>query len=169
MADTISGYAISWNRPAIIAGAWEERFARGAFDSHLAENPDVAALWAHDPSRPLARVGNGTLKLRSDNAGLYFAITPNTDSPLGQEAIAMVGSETVNEMSVSFSPEIEEWEDSGGLPRRLITRARLYEVSVVLWGAFGRDTSARLSRASDNNQAAKRRIEMAQRRRGIIK
>lgn len=58
----ITGYAISWNQPAIIAGAFEERFARGAFDSHLQEDPDVAALWAHDVSRPLARVGNGTLK-----------------------------------------------------------------------------------------------------------
>ncbi|MEY9134100.1 HK97 family phage prohead protease [Bradyrhizobium diazoefficiens] len=118
----ITGYAISWNQPAIIAGAFEERFARGAFDSHLQEDPDVAALWAHDVSRPLARVGNGTLKFRSDNVGLYYSIIPNAESPLGQEAIAIVGTDTVNEVSVSFSPEIEEWDDTGDLPRRLITR-----------------------------------------------
>ncbi|MFK4538001.1 HK97 family phage prohead protease [Bradyrhizobium ottawaense] len=51
----------------------------------------MAALWAHDVSRPLARVGNGTLKLRSDNVGLYYSIIPNAKSPLGQEAIAIVG------------------------------------------------------------------------------
>jgi HK97 family phage prohead protease len=165
---TITGYAISWNQPAIIAGAWEERFARGAFDAHLQEKPDVVALWAHDVSRPMARVSNGTLKLRSDNVGLYYSIIPNADSPLGQEAIAMVGTDTVNEMSVGFSSEIEEWEDTDSLPRRLITQARLIEISIVLFGAFGKNTSAGI-RATTNNHAAKRRIEAAQRKRGILK
>ncbi|MET4739712.1 HK97 family phage prohead protease [Bradyrhizobium sp. vgs-9] len=162
---TITGYAISWNQPAIIAGLWEERFARGAFDVSLQERPDVVALWAHDVSRPLARVSNGTLKLRSDNVGLYYSIIPNADSPLGQEAIAMVGTDTVNEVSVGFSSEIEEWDDTESLPRRLITQARLYEVSIVLWGAFGKNTSAGLR--STNNQAARRRVEAKMRKRGI--
>jgi hypothetical protein len=164
---TITGWAIQWNQPAIIAGAFEERFAKGAFDAHLREKPDVAALWAHDPSRPLARVGNGTLILRSDSAGLWYSITPNADSPLGQEALAMVGSDTVNEVSISFVPEIEEWDDSGDLPRRLITQARLFEVSLVLWGAYGKATSASLR--SDNTAARRRRIEAAQRQRGILR
>lgn len=164
----ITGYAISWNQPAIIAGSWEERFARGAFDVHLREKPDVVALWAHDVSRPLARVSNGTLKLRSDLAGLYYEIIPNADSPLGQEAIAMVGTDTVNEMSVGFSSEIEEWNETSSLPQRLITQARLIEISIVLFGAFGKNTSAGI-RSATNNHAAKRRIEAAQRRRGIIK
>jgi hypothetical protein len=161
----ITGWAIQWNQPAVIAGAFEERFARGAFDAHLKENPDVAALWAHDPSRPLARVSNGTLSLRSDNAGLWYSITPNAASPLGQEAITMVGSDTVNEVSVSFVPEVEEWDDSGDIARRLITQARLYEVSLVLWGAYGKATSAGLR--STNNQMACRRIEAKMKARGI--
>ncbi|MEY9384153.1 HK97 family phage prohead protease [Bradyrhizobium japonicum] len=169
MAETISGFAISWNRPAIIAGLFEERFARGAFDKHLAQNPDVAALWAHDPSRPLARVSNGTLKLRSDSIGLYYSLTPNPDAPLGQEALATVGNGTVTEVSVSFTPIYEEWDDGGDIPRRLITEAKLFEISLVLWGAYGSDTSAQISRASSNSMAAKRRIEMAQRKRGILK
>lgn len=163
---TITGWAIQWNQPAIIAGAFEERFARGAFDSHLREKPDVAALWAHDPSRPLARISNGTLTLRSDNAGLWYSITPNTESPLGQEALAMVGSDTVNEVSVSFAPEIEEWSDDGDLPKRLITQARLYEVSLVLWGAYGKATSAGL-RSDNAAAAAQRRMREKMRKRGI--
>ncbi|MFT4116582.1 HK97 family phage prohead protease [Bradyrhizobium sp.] len=169
MADTISGFAISWNRPALIAGLFEERFARGAFDKHLAQNPDVAALWAHDPSRPLGRISNGTLTLRSTDAGLYYSLTPNPDAPLGQEALATVGNGTVNEVSVSFTPVVEEWDDSGDIPKRLITEAKLYEISLVLWGAYGNDTSAQISRAFTNNQAARRRIEAAQRKRGILK
>lgn len=167
MADKISGYSISWNRPAVIAGLFEERFARGAFDKHLAQNPDVAALWAHDPSRPLGRVSNGGLTLRSDNVGLYYSLEPDPAAPLGQEALATVGNGTVNEVSVSFTPVVEEWDDSGDMPRRLITEAKLYEISLVLWGAYGKDTSAHISRASSNNQSAKRRIEAKMRARGI--
>ena len=89
MAETISGFAISWNRPAIIAGLFEERFARGAFYKHIAQNPDVAALCSHDVSRPLGRISNGTLKLRSDNVGLYYSLEPHPDAPLGQEALAL--------------------------------------------------------------------------------
>lgn len=169
MAEVISGFAISWNRPAIIAGLFEERFARGAFDKHLAQNPDVAALWAHDPSRPLGRISNGSLKLRSDNAGLYYALTPDPAAPLGQEALATVGNGTVTEVSVSFTPVVEEWDDSGDIPKRLITEAKLFEISLVLWGAYGKDTSAQISRASTNNAAALQRIREAQRKRGILR
>lgn len=167
MADpVISGFAVQWDQPAVIGGAFEERFARGAFDVSLREHSDVAALWAHDPSRPLGRVSNGTLKLRSTNVGLWYELTPSVAAPLGQEAIAMVGTDTVNEVSVGFAPEIEEWDDSGDLPRRLITQARLYEISIVLWGAYGKATSASLR--TDNATAARRRVEAKMRIRGII-
>ena len=169
MAEFISGYAIQWNRPAVIGGLFEERFARGAFDKSLYQNPDVVALWAHDTGRPLGRVSNGTLELRPDSIGLWHSLTPNRESPLGQEAIATVGVGTVDEVSVGFSSLVEEWDDRGDMPARLITEARLHEISLVLWGAYGKDTSAQLSRA---NAAARRRVaeraEHMQRMRGIL-
>jgi HK97 family phage prohead protease len=79
----ISGYAIQWNQPAIIAGLFEERFTRGAFNQSLIDNPDVAVLWAHDSSRPLAGVSNKSLTLRSDSVGLFYSFTPDEKSPLG--------------------------------------------------------------------------------------
>lgn len=141
MAD-VSGYAIQWGKPAIIAGLFEERFARGAFDQSLIDNPDVVVLWAHDASRPLARVSNGTLRLRSDNIGLWYSFKPNEKSPLGQEAIATIGAGTLDQVSVGFSSQEEEWSDTNDLPRRTVTRATLYEISMVVWGAYGNSTSA---------------------------
>ncbi len=165
----ISGYAIQWNQPAVIAGLFEESFARGAFDASLREHPDVAALWAHDSSRPLARVKNGTLTLRSDRIGLWYSLTPNADSPMGREAIAMIGAGTVDQVSVGFAAIREEWDDRGDLPRRLVTQARLFEISLVIWGAYGEATSAALR--ADNAAAAARRVrskaEAAMRLRGI--
>ncbi|TGQ94615.1 HK97 family phage prohead protease [Mesorhizobium sp. M8A.F.Ca.ET.208.01.1.1] len=171
MADPfISGYAIQWQQPANIGGLFLERFARGAFDRSQIENPDVACLWAHDVSRPLGRVGNGTLTLRSDSIGLWYAVTPNPDSPNGQEALASVGRGDVAEVSVGFWSEIEEWDDSGDIPQRLITQAGLIEISLVLWGAYGKATSASLS-STDNAANARRRtiekMERDQRLRGI--
>jgi hypothetical protein len=57
------------------------------------------------------------------------------------------------------------------MPRRLITEARLHELSLVVWGAYGDDTSASLR--SDNNAAnaarriADRRARMEAKFRGI--
>ncbi|MBB3562360.1 hypothetical protein FHX06_003691 [Rhizobium sp. BK512] len=162
MAD-ITGYAIQWGQPAIIAGLFEERFARGAFDRSLIDNPDVAVLWAHDSSRPLARVSNKSLTIRSDNIGLWYSFKPDDKSPLGQEALASVGSGLVNEVSVGFSSIEEEWDDGGKLPKRLITRAFLGEISIVLWGAYGKSTSASLSGRSTGVS----RAEAAMKARGI--
>ncbi|ACE92035.1 hypothetical protein RHECIAT_CH0003087 [Rhizobium etli CIAT 652] len=162
MAD-IAGYAIQWNQPAIIAGLFEESFARGAFNQSLIDNPDVAVLWAHDSSRPLARVSNRSLMLRADNIGLFYSFTPDEKSPLGQEALASVGSGLVNEVSVGFSSVEEEWDDAGKLPKRLITRAWLGEISIVLWGAYGKTTSASVSGRSTGASKA----EAAMKARGI--
>jgi uncharacterized protein len=163
----VSGYAIQWNKPAVIAGLFEESFARGAFNQSLLDNPDVVVLWAHDPSRPLARVANKSLTLRSDNIGLWYSFTPDEKSPLGQEALASVGSGLVNEVSVGFSSIEEEWNDSGKIPKRLITRAWLGEISIVLWGAYGQSTSATISSRSSNNNTSVSRAEAAMRKRGI--
>ncbi|MET3854422.1 HK97 family phage prohead protease [Rhizobium sp. OAE497] len=159
----ISGYAIQWGQPAVIAGLFEESFARGAFNQSLLDHPDVVVLWAHDPSRPLARVSNKSLTIRSDSIGLWYSFQPDDKSPLGQEALASVGSGLVNEVSVGFSSIEEEWNDSGRIPKRTITKAFLGEISIVLWGAYGQSTSAELVGRS----TAASKAEAAMRRRGI--
>ncbi|RWB89236.1 MAG: HK97 family phage prohead protease [Mesorhizobium sp.] len=173
----ISGYALEWQAPANIGGFFIEKFAKGAFDRSLIENPDVVCLWAHSSDKPLGRVSNGTLKLVSDSIGLRYELTPNPDSPMGQEAIATVGRGDVGEVSVSFYSEVEEWTDNGDdLPQRLITQAGLVEISLVTWGAYGKATSAKLysreaANAMGNAAAARRRVserEAAMRRRGIL-
>jgi len=160
----VSGYAVQWGRPAVIAGLFEERFARGAFDRSLVDHPDVAVLWAHDSTKPLARVSNGSLKLRPDNIGLFYSFSPDETSPMGQEVLASVRSGLVNEVSVGFSSIEEEWDDSGKIPKRLITRAFLAEVSIVLWGAYGKSTSAKVV---DQRCDAAQRAAAAMRKRGI--
>ncbi|RWD17020.1 MAG: HK97 family phage prohead protease [Mesorhizobium sp.] len=158
----ISGYALQWMQPANIGGLFVERFARGAFDKSLRENGNsVIACWAHDMTRPLGRVSNGSLELRTDSIGLHYTLWPNPESPMGQEAIASVGSGLVDQVSVCFWSEIEEWNDTADLPERLITQAGLVELSILVFGAYGAATSASLSSrtaAMDNAANARRRV-----------
>ncbi|RUX51438.1 HK97 family phage prohead protease [Mesorhizobium sp. M4A.F.Ca.ET.050.02.1.1] len=171
----ISGYAIQWQQPANIGGLFIERFARGAFDKSIRESGDsVVACWAHDMSRPLGRVSNGSLEIKADAVGLWYALTPNPESPMGQEALASVGSGLVDEVSVCFFSESEEWDDTGDLPQRLVTQAGLVELSLVIFGAYGKATSAALTRSETsmgNAASARRRLiekmERDQRLRGI--
>jgi HK97 family phage prohead protease len=149
----ISGYALKWNVPACISGLFMERFSRSAFDKSLIENPDVVALWSHDSSRPLGRVSNGTLVLKPDSVGLWYALTPNPDSPDGRSALASVGRGDLREVSVGIYSDVEEWDDSLDMPQRLITQATLIEVSLVVWAAYGDSTSAALSRSANISTA----------------
>lgn len=160
----ISGYAIQWGQPANIAGLFEERFARGAFNQSLVDNPDVVVLWGHDSTRPLARVSNRSLTLKSDNIGLWYSFTPDEDSPMGKEALASVRSGLVDQVSIGFSSQEEEWDDVDKLPKRTITRARLTEISILVWGAYGKSTSAAVV---DARSASAKRAEAAMRQRGI--
>ncbi|MER8430056.1 HK97 family phage prohead protease [Mesorhizobium caraganae] len=57
------------------------------------------------------RVGKGNLTLKPDSIGLWYSIKPNPESPTGQEALATVARADVSQVSVSFSPWIEEWDD----------------------------------------------------------
>ncbi|MER8523324.1 HK97 family phage prohead protease [Mesorhizobium sp. M1076] len=57
-----------------MAGLFVERFARGSFDKSLLHNPDVAALWSHDSSRPLGCVGRRDSKYRSGRSTSWLKI-----------------------------------------------------------------------------------------------
>lgn len=82
MADSvISGYAIVYNSPTVIAGEWREQLAPGSLTRTLKESPDVVMILSHDIGRVLGRVSAGTLALREDRVGLYFALTVDPSTP----------------------------------------------------------------------------------------
>ena len=110
-------------------------------------------------------MSNKTLTLRSDNIGLWYSFIPNEKSPLGQEAVATIGAGTLDQVSIGFSSQEEEWADTADLPRRTITRATLFELSMVVWGAYGDTTSASLVTP---RSAAAAKAEAAMRARGLI-
>ncbi|RWK19811.1 MAG: HK97 family phage prohead protease [Mesorhizobium sp.] len=167
----ISGYAVVYNSETDI-GFFREKISPGAFDKSLRERPDVLALWNHSYDRPLGRTASQTLDLRSDRVGLWFGLNPDDTTPDGLTAIGNVRRQDVRGCSFGFTVMRETWDegDDTQLPLRTIEEAVLWEVSLCPDPAYS-ETSAVLSRASDNAMNAKRRliekIERDHRLRGI--
>ncbi|MGB3044965.1 MAG: HK97 family phage prohead protease [Xanthobacteraceae bacterium] len=165
--NVISGYAVMFGAETVIGGEFRERIAQGAFTRTLRERPDVVALLAHDSGRVLGRVSAGTLSLRQDRVGLYFSLQVDPTTPEGQTALGTVGRQDVKGCSFGFRVRAETWDDGGDrLPLRTITDVDLAEITLTAFPAY-ETTSASLR--SDNAAAARRRIEAAQRKRGILR
>lgn len=183
MADKkIGGYAVVFRQETKIAGAFREQIAPGAFDRSLRENPDVLALWNHDPSRILGRTVPGTLALKPDRVGLWFELTPNEATPDGQTALGAVERQDVAGCSFGFFVCSERWDEGSDseLPLRTILEAELVEITLTGFPAY-EQTSAKILRCAavpdaqrkiDNAQSAARRVSgrraiMEQKIRGI--
>ncbi len=139
----------------------------GAFDGRL--NDDVVCLWNHDNNHILARSngGKGTLKLSIDSIGLrYEFVAP--DTTLGRDLVESMKRGDIDGASFAFSvaKDGEKWKDENGvLIRRISKISRLFDVSVVLTGAYSAATSNVRSR---QNQSEHPSITNARRRLSLI-
>lgn len=167
-AKTVWGYAVLWDSVTTIANEFREQFAKGSLTRSIRED-DIRMLLNHDEGRVVGRTASGSLRLREDALGLRYEVDVNLDTPDGQTLAGTVGRRDVSGISPSFVVKAESWNDGGsGLPLRTITDARLIELSAVAWPAYPQTTAAMRSSPAANNAAARKRIEAAQRKRGIL-
>jgi HK97 family phage prohead protease len=163
-SNSVSGFAVRYNEPTTIAGAFIERIAPGAFK----DLGDVTLLWGHDHSQPLARTTAGTLKLRDSRIGLWFEADLDVDNPDAARAISAISRLDVRGMSFGFRVKKEEWREPDNydeLPERTILEAEISEVSAVTWPAYPQ-SDVSLARTNAAN-ASRRRAEAAMRKRGL--
>jgi len=135
-AKKIVGYASVFNQITNI-GYFDERVAPGAFTRSLTERPDVRALWDHDSSFPIGRVGAGSLELKEDGTGLYVEITP-PDTQAGRDTLELVRTGHITGMSFGFMPMPDgaDWSIVEGREVRTLTDVDLFEISVVTFPAY---------------------------------
>lgn len=122
----IEGYAVVFGKPSN-----GEMIKRGAFAATLKTGRDIKAYWSHDSSKPLGRIGNGTLKLEEDSYGLRAEIVPNAATSWGKDALASVERGDVTGMSFAFVPVVEESALIDGEHIRVLKEVALFEVSPV--------------------------------------
>lgn len=135
--DTLAGRAVVFGNVARVKEGHWETLARGAFDEALTGNPDVKALFNHDPSQVLGSTRGGTLRLEADQDGLGFEVDL-PDTPDGAKVRTLVNRGDISGMSFGFVPGADTWSRApDGRQLRTHTSVKLLlDVSPVAYPAY---------------------------------
>ncbi|MEU5721577.1 HK97 family phage prohead protease [Micromonospora sp. NPDC047738] len=155
---TIYGIAVPWEAPQRIDDKLTEQFARGAFNHQLRAANRVRVAREH------VTLG-GTLigamqTMRDDAAGLYVELRVSR-TPVGDETLELVRDGALRDLSIGFR-ERQNRRLSGGILERV--SADLFEVAVVMAGAYGELATAAGVRSADTGGCscnAARRLDVA--------
>ena len=141
---TIRGYAAVYNSDSEWMGGFYEQIAKGAFDEVM--DNDTRAYFNHDENLLLGRVSSGTLRLSSDERGLYYEVDlPNTS--YAKDLVELMKRGDVNQSSFAFLIESDRWEERDGKTYRIIEKvSRLLDVSPVAQPAYPDATSELMMR-----------------------
>jgi HK97 family phage prohead protease len=124
------GRAIVWNSLSQDLGGFKERFLPGSVTDSV-RGGQIAALFNHDTSKPLATQTNGTLRLLEDSEGLQVEIDlPDTSYANDLRSLMKRGDGTG--MSFGFSPIDVNWVKENGINIAEVRKAELGEVSPLL-------------------------------------
>jgi HK97 family phage prohead protease len=135
---TFTGYASVFNSPSEDLGGFVEYVAPGAFKRSLQSRNEVKLLWNHDSGEPLASLRGGTMQLVEDERGLKVtAQLPNTTR--GRDVAELLRTNVISEMSFGFNVIKDNWSRDG--QTRTLESVRLFEVSVVSFGAYKATTA----------------------------
>jgi HK97 family phage prohead protease len=134
-APKISGYAAVFNSPSDDIG-WTEEIDPQAFDAVMQRQPDVRALFNHDPNVVLGRTPN-TLKLSIDGRGLAYEIDP-PDTQAARDLMVSMRRGDISQSSFAFNVKRDQWTDNadGSITRRILEFGDLYDVSPVTYPAY---------------------------------
>lgn len=113
---------VPYGAPADMGGGLSEVLESRA----LVPEPDVLALYAHNPADMLGRLSAGTLELDNRADALAFEIAL-PDTRLGQDVATLVARGDLKGCSWGFLARRDSWAGK----RRTIHEARLFELSVV--------------------------------------
>ncbi|MFJ2544389.1 HK97 family phage prohead protease [Microbacterium sp. NPDC087589] len=140
---TFTGIAVPWDSSVSIAGYYRESFERGSVE--LPASGRVLVYWRH--SEPI-----GVLTAHSDTDEGWEVTGKLSDTPRGREAYTLLRDGVLDELSIGFLPiEHREDDETGDITR---TRVEAREVSLVPFGAYGRDALITDVRAANSTNAA---------------
>jgi uncharacterized protein len=128
---TIFGTVVPYNAPARIDDNLVEQFTRGAF-SHQLNAPQRVKLAREHVLLGGRVIGAGSL-MRDESRGLYMELRVSK-TPVGDETLELVRDGALDQLSIMFADR-KSRQLAGGITERV--RADLYEVAVVLQGAYG--------------------------------
>lgn len=133
-----------------------ERIAPGAFGESV--RGDIKLLYNHDPRMPLARSRSGTLVLEDRADGLHYTATL-PDTTLGNDVRELMQrGDLSGEMSFGFYVQRDSWNKAR--TERVVERAQLVEISVVVDAAYPQTSSSLRRVDAAAIEAARARLEL---------
>lgn len=135
----IRGYAVVYNRLSVDLGGFRERIMPGAFDgvfNRQRGRADLVSYYNHNPDILLGRESSGTLKVGSDEKGVWFEVYPPASRA---DILELVARRDVRGASFTFSIEKggEAFTtDENGRAIREVRAATIYELGPVVQPAY---------------------------------
>lgn len=137
---TIVGLLVPYERLSDDMGGWFERFKRGAFKECLARADEIVSLRDHDMARLLGRRSAGTARFTDTDEGVMMECDV-PDVTYARDMMVSLERKDLKGMSCGFWHTTADWTDlPDGKVIRVITKADLFDGSVVTWPAYP-DTS----------------------------
>jgi len=129
------GRAIIYDSETSICDGVLEKIAKNAFE-HSANTDDIRCLFNHDPNLVIGRTTSGTLKLKKQEDGIYFHVSPpNTE--WSRNLIESVKRGDITQCSFGFTVDDEIFNtSSNGNICRTIRDGKLFDVSIVTYPAY---------------------------------
>jgi HK97 family phage prohead protease len=147
---TAQGYAYVFGKRSQNLGGFVEEVAAG-FGKKSLQEQDVRALFNHDPSHLLGRLGAGTLRMEEDGTGGAYEIDlPNTST--GRDVAELLERGDLIGSSFGFRTIEDEWgETDQGFPLRTLKQGSLRDVGPVTFPAYTDSSSALRSLAEQRS------------------
>lgn len=154
----IEGHAAvfdSWSETLGGIFPFREIVRKGAFNESIGKD-DIRALFNHDPNYVLGRNRAGTLELVEDEIGLRVRITP-PDTQWARDIVTSIRRGDINQMSIGFMVEDDDWRSESGMDVREIRKVQLFDVSPVTFPAYTTtDVGVRAMQEYDGYKAEQR-------------
>lgn len=148
----IEGHGAVFNQLSQDLGGWRERIMPGAFTKNLQTNPDVRALFNHDPNQVLGRTKAKTLRLNEDAVGLHYDVDL-PDTQVARDLHTSIERGDVDQSSFGFYVRSQKWSEEpdpadptgkATMFVREVHEADLSDVSPVTYPAYlGSDVDVR--------------------------
>jgi HK97 family phage prohead protease len=159
----LRGRAVTYGAMSSDLGGFRERIARGAFTRSLASGRDVVCTMNHSADHILGRSKNGTLTLHDGDEGLDFRCQLDPNQTAHRDLWQAVKRRDLDQCSFAFSidDDGESWDECDDdddndqrsrsrkrIKRRTVTRAKLFDCSVVASPAYPGDATSVTARAA---------------------
>lgn len=147
----IGGYGAVFNKPSQNLGGFVEVVTPTFFNDWRGKGwPDVMARYNHDDNQLLGTAAAGTLRLRVDDTGLFYEVTPPASRA---DIVELVGRGDVRGSSFAFRvpPGGDDWgmsPDQNYPQRSLVANGQLVDVGPVNSPAYADATAGLRSLAA---------------------